>query len=223
MRQILIVEDDRNLNNGIKAALGREYVCIQAFSLKMAEDSLKHHNVDLILLDVNLPDGCGMDFMTKIRRWCKIPIIMLTANKMEMDIVAGLEMGANDYITKPFSLMILRARVAVQLRRETCLTGVYQCGEYCFDFNKMEFMKKGILFDLSKTEQRLLRILIENKGKSLSRSQLIDYVWQGESQYVDEHALTVVVNRLRNKLEDYLNHPEYIKTVYGVGYVWTQV
>ncbi len=218
MKKILIVEDDNKLNDGIKLALRREFLCLQAFSLQSAFDVYKEQPVDLIILDVNLPDGNGLDFMTEIRRTDTVPIILLTANKMEMDIVSGLELGANDYITKPFSLMELRARVGVQLRNEKISAGVYRDDDFCFDFDKMQFMKGSDILELSKTEQRLLRCLTANKGKNLSRSQLIDYIWQGDTEYVEEHALTVVVNRLRSKLGD---ASECIKTVYGIGYTWT--
>lgn len=220
MKKILIVEDDEKLNDGIKLALRSEFLCLQAFSLQSASAIYKEQSIDLIILDVNLPDGNGVDFMTEIRKTDTVPIILLTANKMEMDIVSGLELGANDYITKPFSLMVLRARVGVQLRSEKSSAGVYRNGDFCFDFDKMEFTKGNDILELSKTEQRLLRCLIENKGKNLSRSQLIDYIWQGDTEYVEEHALTVVVNRLRNKLG---NDNECIKTVYGVGYTWTRI
>lgn len=222
MKQILIIEDDKNLNNGIKIALRNDYICLQAFLLQTARDILKMERPDLILLDVNLPDGSGIDLMAEIRHFDRTPIILLTANNMEMDIVTGLESGANDYITKPFSLMVLRARVGVQLREGKDTGAVFKCGEYCFDFEKMEFMKGSRGIDLSKTEQRLLRCLVEHKGKNVSRSRLIDSVWQGETEFVDEHALTVAVNRLRNKLGDSPSAPECIKTVYGIGYIWAK-
>jgi len=217
MKKILIVEDDAKLNDGIRLALRSEFLCFQAFSVQSARAVCREQSVDLILLDVNLPDGSGIDFMKEIRRTSDVPIILLTANKMEMDIVSGLELGANDYITKPFSLMVLRARVGVQLRNERASAGVYRSGDLCFDFDKMEFTKGNDVLELSRIEQRLLRYLVENRGKNLSRSQLIDHIWQGDTEYVEEHALTVVVNRLRNKLGD---EGESIKTVYGVGYTW---
>lgn len=223
MKQILIVEDDRNLNNGIRLALRNEYFCVQSFSLQEARTILAKQPPDLILLDVNLPDGNGMDFLMEIREKSKVPVILLTANKMEMDIVSGLELGANDYITKPFSLMVLRARVGVQLRDGRNTDEVYKSGDFHFDFGKMEFMNGNHMIDLSQTEQKLLRYLIENKGRSLSRSQLIDKVWQGDTEFVDGHALTVVVNRLRNKLGDNQNNPECIKTIYGIGYSWSRL
>lgn len=218
MKNILIVEDDKKLNDGIKLALRSEYACVQAYSMQEAKGLYREGKFNLILLDVNLPDGDGIAFMTEIRQAGSIPIILLTANKMEMDIVSGLELGANDYITKPFSLMVLRARVAVQLRNESGLENVFCFGDFRFDFQRMEFSKGGDMLELSKTEQRLLRYFIENKGKNLRRDQLIDHVWSGETEFVDEHALTVAINRLRHKLGD---EQEYIKTVYGIGYTWT--
>lgn len=222
MNQVLIVEDDRNLNNGIKLALRSEYACVQAFTLQEAAQVLEQRQPDLILLDINLPDGSGMDFLAELRKTNSVPVIMLTANKMEMDIVAGLESGADDYITKPFSLMVLCARVGVQMRSGKYTGGVFRSGDFRFDFDRMEFSNGADAIDLSKTEQKLLRCLIENKGKNLSRSRLIDEVWQGDTEYVDEHALTVAVNRLRSKLGDNPDNPECIKTVYGIGYIWTK-
>jgi len=222
MKQILIVEDDKNLNNGIKIALRNEYFCIQVFSIQSAREKLAEQQVDLILLDINLPDGNGMDFLAEIRKISQVPVIMLTVNKMEMDIVSGLESGANDYITKPFSLMVLRARVRVWLRGAGVTGQIFRNGDYYFDFDKMEFRNGSDVFELSKTEQRLLRCLVENRGHSVGRSQLIDTVWQGDTEFVDEHALTVAVNRLRNKLGDNPNNPEFIKTVYGIGYAWVK-
>lgn len=220
MKQILIVEDDKNLSRGIELALRKEYSCLQAYSVQSALELFREQPVDLILLDVNLPDGDGMDVLAEIRASSRVPIILLTANNMEMDIVAGLESGANDYITKPFSLMVLRARVGVQLRNETPCGHVFKSGTFSFDFDKMEFVKGGESLELSKTEQRLLRCLVENNGKVLSRGRLIDEVWQGDTEFVDEHALTVAVNRLRSKLGNGKESGECIKTVYGIGYAW---
>lgn len=218
MKRILIVEDDKKLNDGIRLALRKDYACSQAFTLQAAREEFKIQQFDLIILDVNFPDGNGIDYLVEIRRESKIPVILLTANNMEMDIVTGLELGANDYITKPFSLMVLSARVGVQLREKELSSNIYKIDDFYFDFCRMEFLYKGESIDLSKTEQRLLRCLIENKGRSVSRSRLIDDTWPGESEFVDEHALTVVINRLRKKLGDYNHQKEYIKTVYGIGY-----
>ncbi|HIR28233.1 MAG TPA: response regulator transcription factor [Candidatus Choladousia intestinigallinarum] len=221
MKEILILEDDKKLNDGIRLALKNEYLCRQAFSIEEGRERLKEGMPDLILLDVNLPDGSGMEFLEEIRRQSQIPVLMLTANKMEMDIVSGLESGANDYITKPFSLMVLRARIRVWLREEPKKEGVFRQGDFTFDFNRMEFSRGKEMLELSRTEQKLLRCLLEGRGRTVSRELLIDRVWSGETEYVDEHALTVAVNRLRKKLEG-KGSPERIRTVYGIGYMWLQ-
>lgn len=220
--EILIIEDDEKLNNGIRLALKNEsYSFSQCRTLKDAREVLRAREVALILLDVNLPDGNGIDFVREVREKCQTPVLLITVNNMELDIVTGLEAGANDYITKPFSLMVLRARVAVWLRqREERMKSRIQIDGFDFDFERMEFYRDGQAVELSKTEQRLLRLLCENRGATLKRSYLIDSVWQGETEFVDEHALTVAVKRLRDKLETDSGNPDYIKTVYGIGYTW---
>ena len=220
--EILIVEDDEKLNNGIRLALKNEsYTFSQCRTLKDAREVWRTRKVALILLDVNLPDGNGIDFVREVRAKSQTPVLLITVNNMELDIVTGLEAGANDYITKPFSLMVLRARVAVWLReREEGKKSRVQIDGFDFDFDRMEFYRDRQAVELSKTEQKLLRLLCENRGATLKRSYLIDSVWQGETEFVDEHALTVAVKRLRDKLEADSKNPDYIKTVYGIGYTW---
>lgn len=218
MHNILILEDDRGLNNGITMALKNEnYQFVQAFDIATARENLKTDNFDLILMDVNLPDGNGFDLLREIRHKDSVPIIMLTANDTELDVVTGLESGADDYITKPFSLMILRARVNAQLRRQSeTVSKEIQVDDFYFNFENMEFKRDDKPVELSKTEQKLLRLLVENRGNTLSRAELVDRIWTDGAEYVDENALSVTIKRLRSKL----NAPEYIKTVYGVGYTW---
>lgn len=219
MKRILIVEDDRHLSRGICMALkDSEVEMIPCFDLKSANDRLKTENIDLILLDINLPDGSGLKFLEKIRKENGISVILLTANDTEMDVVMGLESGADDYITKPFSLAILRARVGAQLRRIKETVSHKICiDDFLFDFDRMEFKKNGKVVKLSKTEQKLLRLFVENQGITLTRTVLTDRIWTEMGiDYVDENALSVTVKRLRDKLRA----NEYIKTVYGLGYVW---
>ena len=224
MKTLLIVEDDQSLNKGVALSLAHnELIIEQAYTLAMADEILTTTPVDLILLDVNLPDGSGLDYCEKIRRISQVPIIFLTANDMEPDIVTGFALGADDYITKPFSLMILRARVMAVLRRSDPHTGDrIVIGPLEFDFGKMEYFKHGRPLLLSKSEQKLLRILVANKGNILTREQLIDKTWSQEAVFVDENALTVAIKRLRAKIEDAPSSPQYIKTVYGLGYTWTE-
>lgn len=220
--KLLIVEDDKKLNDGIRLALKNDaYLFYQCRTLQETREILKREDITLVLLDVNLPDGNGIDFVREIRKNSQVPIILLTVNNTEVDIVTGLEAGANDYITKPFSLMVLRARVSVQLRdKEAVVKDSKEFDGFEFYFDRMEFFKNREPIELSKTEQRLLRVLFENKGKVLKREYLIDEVWQGDTEFVDAHALTVAIKRLRDKLEDDVQKPKYIKTVYGIGYTW---
>lgn len=222
MKNILIIEDDKALSYGIMLALQNEQLKVmQSFDLISARKKIVEIDFDLLICDINLPDGSGLDFLCEVKKENNIPIIILTANDMETDIVTGLEMGADDYITKPFSLAVLRARVNTQLRKQLKNdTKVFRQDDMVFDFEKMEFRKNATAIELSKTEQKLLRLLIENKGITLERDTLIDRIWTDGAEYVDENALSVTIKRLRNKLENTPAKPNYIKTVYGIGYVW---
>lgn len=220
MIRIMVVEDDKKMNEGIRLALKQEgCIFTPCFTLEEARTALKEQKIDLILLDVNLPDGNGIDLVREIRREYQMPIILLTVHDTELDIVMGLEAGADDYITKPFSLMVLRARVAVQMRDRDDRREHFTQGGLDLDFGNMRFYQDGRPLELSTTEQKLLRILCENRGATVKRSHLIDSVWSGETEFVDEHALTVAMKRLRGKLEAG-RKKGYIKTVYGVGYAW---
>lgn len=223
MQKILIVEDDKALSNGIALALKSEgYIFVQTFDLAQARDAMKDQEISLVILDLNLPDGNGLVLLSEIKEKMEIPVMILTANDLETDIVTGLESGADDYITKPFSLMVLRARVNTQMRKhQRGGLQVYQAGEFYFSFQKMEFIKGDRHVELSKTEQKLLRMLVENRGITLSRAELVDRIWTDGAQYVDENALSVTVKRLRDKLEDNPSSPRHIKTIYGIGYTWT--
>lgn len=219
MKKILIVEDDGKLGEGLCLALDNiENEPVLCGDLSAARGKLATEKIDLLLLDINLPDGSGLELLKEIKNGANpIPVILLTANDTEMDVVMGLEHGADDYITKPFSLAILRARVHAQLRRSNiCPTSSLTIGEYQFDFGNMAFYKGDVAIELSKTEQKLLRLLVDNKGVTLSRATLVDRLWTDDADYVDENALSVTIKRLRDKLDA----SRYIKTVYGLGYVW---
>lgn len=222
MNRILIIEDDTALALGLCRALSSDD-CKATYcsTVKQARELLSTAQWNLLILDVNLPDGNGMDFLKELRRSSDMKVILLTANDMETDVVSGLELGADDYITKPFSLAILRARVKIQLK-STKRTGqdMYLVDDFSFDFTNMQFTVRGDSVELSKTEQKLLRMLVENRGITLERGVLVDRIWTDGADYVDENALSVTVKRLRDKLEEKPSRPKYIKTVYGIGYVW---
>ena len=216
MKRIFLLEDDEALGRGIAMALeSQECSVTLAQTLKQAESVLREP-FSLLILDINLPDGSGLELLRSLRRGgCQTPAILLTANDLELDEVAGLEAGADDYITKPFSLAVLRARVNAQLRRSApSQSDRVELDGFVFDFSRMTFSRNGSAVDLSRTEQRLLRLLVENRGRTLPRSLLLDRVWD-RGEFVDENALSVAVRRLRAKLGD-----APIKTVYGVGYSW---
>ena len=222
MKKILLLEDDPALGQGICLALKSEDLQIDRYRLLNEARNQRISDYALLILDINLPDGSGLDYLRELRTdHCSIPVILLTANDMETDVVVGLESGADDYITKPFSLAILRARVNTQLRREQKQgVSLYQSDPFLFDFDHMVFRKSGLQIELSKTEQKLLRILLDNRGMTVSRSVLVDRIWSDGAEYVDENALSVTMKRLRDKLEDDPSKPAYLKTVYGLGYTW---
>ena len=217
MNRILLLEDDEALGRGICMALETpDCTVTQCGTRRQATDILQNMVFDLLILDINLPDGSGLDLLRALRQNGDLtPAILLTANDLELDEVTGLEAGADDYITKPFSLAVLRARVNARLRRSAPANqDRVELSGFIFDFARMEYSKDGCLIDLSRTEQRLLRLLVENRGRTLPRELLLEKVWDG-GEFVDENALSVAMRRLRAKLGD-----APIKTVYGVGYTW---
>lgn len=224
MIEILIVEDDGHLAQGIATSLqaNGERAFTLCPTLAAARQALGNKAWDLVILDVSLPDGSGLNFCRELRAYSSTSILFLTANDMEMDIVAGLEAGGDDYLTKPFSLAILRARVNALLRRSTPgkRDEQYRSGDLCFDFERFTYTKDGVSFELSKTEQRLLAALVRNEGQVLTRARLLDMIWGQEGEFVDENALSVVISRLRAKIEADPARPKYIVTVRGLGYRW---
>lgn len=223
MKHIFLLEDDETLGRGISMALtGPETSVICRTSLAKARETLSGDRFDLLILDVNLPDGSGLDLLRQVRaEGDATPVILLTANDLELDEVTGLEAGADDYITKPFSLAVLRARVNAQLRRSAPkVSQTLTVGPFAFNFEQMDFRRDGRGVELSKTEQKLLRVLLENRGHAVPRATLVDRVWTDGAEFVEENALSVTVKRLRSKLEADPSKPEYLKTVYGIGYTW---
>ena len=219
-QKILIVDDDNNIAELISLYLTKE--CYDTKIVNDGEEALnafEHYNPNLILLDLMLPGIDGYQVCREIRTKSNVPIIMLSAKGEIFDKVLGLELGADDYITKPFSLSVLRARVNTQLRKAESLQAqttehVYRKGCYEFDFERMIFIVNGQEIELSKTEQRLLRLLVQNEGINLRRDFLLDRVWNDSAEFVDANALSVSIKRLRDKL----GTPDSIKTVYGIGY-----
>lgn len=219
---ILILEDDNDLAEGIALSLqGDGFRFTICGTIARARDYLKKNAFDLLIIDIHLPDGSGLDFCREIKNKLRVPIALLTAKDMEMDIVRGLESGADDYITKPFSLMVLRARIRALLRRNMVeYAKEYKDALFFFRFDTMEFYKKGVPFVLSKTEQKILYLLVSNPNQIITRERLLEWVWPEGTEYVEDNALSVAIRRLRDKMEEVPSSPSYIKTVYGKGYVW---
>lgn len=233
---IQIVEDDRSLSEGIAISLGDQadsfYKEIKIENAKAGFDRYGNE-LSLIILDLNLPDGIGYDYLKYVRERSNVPVLILTANDLEMDEVTGLTMGADDFLTKPFSLAVLRARVNALVRRsrisgkadlsDSALevtrekTGIYEIDDMIFDFEKLSFRKGEEELFLSVNEQKLLKVFLDNKGLLLTRDILIERIWGDSGEYVEENALSVTVNRLRSKIEG-KGGGKHINTVYGQGY-----
>lgn len=220
MPNILLVEDDAALSEGIALALRAQGTVRRCPTLAEAREALRRAGFDLMILDINLPDGSGLALLRERPAGFRTPVLVLTANDLEIDIVNGLEAGADDYVTKPFSLAVLRARVTALLRRcEGKPAGeIYETGGLRLDFTAGRFEKNGTPIELSRREQALLRLLVANAGNTLPRALLLDRVWGDD--FVEENALSVAVKRLRDKLEDNPARPVRLRTVYGIGYRW---
>ncbi len=221
-KKILILEDDENLSRGIAFTFKKDgYDVVSAGSIKDGKRMLEQHKIDLIILDLGLSDGNGMDLCKEIRTYSNIPIIMLTACDLETDEVSGLLAGADDYITKPFSLSILRARVEALLRRmEAESRRIISSGQYRLDTDTCKFYRGEEEISISVTEFKLLVFLMTNAGQVLSKEQILSALWDNTGNFVDENTLPVNISRLRAKLEDDPKNPHIIKTLHGIGYIW---
>lgn len=223
--RILVAEDDRGLNQGIRLALQKEgWLFDAAYTLKEAREIYREKRPDMILLDVNFPDGNGFDFLRDLRQGSDLPVLMITANDLEIDEVTGLTLGADDYITKPFSLMALRARVENIKKRivPKLEKSDYTKAGYQFDFETLKFYVDGQEIQFSVPEQKLLKLFVAHPGQTLPRERLIELIWTCGMEYVDENALSVTISRLRKKLS-IKGKGNPIHTVYGVGYTWKRM
>lgn len=220
---LLIIEDDTNLNEGLFYAFESEgFNVLKAYTKQEGLHVFNNKNIDFIILDCNLPDGSGFDVCKQIREKSDIPIIMLTARDSEIDEVTGLEIGLDDYITKPFSLSVLKARVKVAIRKKSNNKVLYSNG-IKLDQKLLKVYKNEVDLELSAVEYKLINYLIENKGQILLKEQILHHIWDSEENYVDENIVSVNIRRLRMKVENNPSNPKYIKTAYGMGYLWNEV
>ena len=222
MNRILLIEDDKDLNTGLTYDLESEnYKVFSALTLGDGMSILSENEVDLILLDGNLPDGDGFDFCRSVKSESDIPVIFLTARDMERDEMQGFDCGADDYITKPFKMPILHRRIKAALRKASADGGEriqYDDGHLKIDFDTMTASLGGEPLAMTPTEFKILRLLIANAERVMTKTLLLEKVWDSTGNFVDEHAVAVNINRLRKKIESE-EHP-YIKTLYGMGYQW---
>ncbi|NBH83715.1 DNA-binding response regulator [bacterium C-53] len=222
--KILVVEDDLTLSTGICFEMDcNGYLTVAAYNCKKANQLIQSDHFDLAILDVNLPNGNGFDLCRTIKSTHpELPVIFLTANDLEQDILEGFDLGAEDYVTKPFNMKILLRRVEVALRRNRFSAqqteNLWSDGFLTLDFSTLTAIRGNEKIIITSNEYKLLKILTENAGNILTRQTLLERLWDVDTNFVDDHALTVTINRLRTKIED--NTHTYIKTVRGVGYAW---
>ena len=224
MKRLFLLEDDLSLINGLSFALKKQgYEIIVARTTLEADALWEKGEYDLAVLDVSLPDGSGFDFCRKIRLTSKVPVIFLTAADEETDIIMGLDIGGDDYITKPFKLAVFLSRLHALLRRsENFNTDVTELksNDIRIRLLKGEVYKQGKLLVLTASEYKLLCLFMENPDQILSPEQILGKLWDCSENYVDNNSLTVYIRRLRTKIEDNPGEPKRIITVRGMGYKW---
>ena len=222
MQKILIVEDDIIICGGVKIFLeSKGYKADCAYSLAEAEAALSG-SYNLIILDINLPDGNGLDLCNIIHKERQIPVIFLSAEYTDEDMIKGFKAGCDDYIAKPFSTELLNQRIMAVLRRTGQNTGndLFQYKDMSVDFKKMQVYINNCLVKLSVTEYKLLELLIKNMGQVLTRETIIERIWDCDENFIDSNTLNVHIRRLRQKLEPDDKNPQYIRTVFGIGYTY---
>lgn len=227
MLKILLLEDDKSLNRGISLKLQKEgYEVLSAFGVTEAEEVFRTNQIDLIISDITMNDGNGLDFAREVRKKSDVHILFLTALDQEVDIVNGYDVGADDYITKPFSLMVLISKVNAIMRRiesrqnESEETGELYAEDICMQSVQMKVYKGGEELNLSKKEIQLLHYFLEHPGQIISKEQILEAVWGLDGQFVDDNTVPVTISRLKKRLSSN-EEGEYIKNVRGLGYLWT--
>lgn len=219
MANIFLLEDDKILSKGISIALekdGHHVTTAYGYVEALQKYTLKKY--DLFLLDINLPDGNGMNFCQKIRQTSQLPVLFLTANDTEEDMLNGYDVGCDDYISKPFSIDVLRRKVSAILKRTITETARIQYKDLEVDMEKCLVLLKGEEVHLSVTEYKLLCYLIQHKGTVVTKAMLLENLWDKDGNFIDDNTLRVNIKRLRQKLKD--DNQEYIVTVFGIGYTF---
>ena len=242
-QKILIIEDDADLREGLCFSFASDgYDVAEASTAGDGLRQILNENCSLVLLDCNLPDGSGFDLCKEVRRFSRLPVIMLTARDSELDEIKALELGADDYLSKPFSLGVLKARIRraldksitpeilvsgnITLDKSTCRVFKKLSGCKGHALAAVSFPPRGGFTELEITvsplEFRLLSYLMENRNHVLSKEQILSRIWDSDGKYVDHNTVSVNISRLRAKIEDDPSHPVKIRTVHGVGYIWKE-
>ena len=221
--KIFLLEDDASIAMGLEYSLHKEeYETRLARTVKEALEIISAEEFDLYLLDLTLPDGSGYDVCRTIKEKGDLPVIFLTAFDDEVNVVMGFDLGADDYISKPFRVNELMARIKSVLRRynsEAGKSGILELHGLKINTNEAKVYKNGNEIVLTAMEYRLLLILLNNKGRVLSRNQLLENIWDIDGIFVNDNTLTVYIKRLRDKIEDNSDNPQIIKTVRKIGYI----
>lgn len=224
MKRIFFVEDDLGLINGLSFAMKKQgYEIVNARTSLEAKDLWIDETYDLVILDVSLPDGSGYDLCREIRKTSKVPIMFLTAADEETDIIMGLDIGGDDYITKPFKLAVFLSRVNALLRRSDNFDQAdteLKSNGLVVQLLKRKVYKNGEQLDLTANEYKLLCLFMENPDIVLSPEQILSRLWDCDENYIDSSTLTVYIRRLRTKIEDDPGEPKKIVTVRRMGYKW---
>lgn len=227
MSKILLLEDDLSLVNGLTFAFHKQgYELDVAQTIVGANTLWADGKYDLLVLDVSLPDGTGFEFCKKVRQVSKVPIIFLTASDEEMNIIMGLDIGGDDYITKPFKLGVLVSRINALLRRTKDFGSVgteLQSNGIKVLLLQGQACKNGELLDLTAAEYKLLCLFMKNPNMVLTKEQILDKLWDCEGNYIDSNTLTVYIRRLRMKIEDNPSEPQMLLTVRRMGYKWNVI
>lgn len=220
--KIFVLEDDSAIGMGLSYSLENEgYTVTLAKTVSDALNIIEKETFSLYILDLTLPDGSGYVVCKKIKEKGDLPVIFLTAYDDEVNVVMGFELGADDYISKPFRLKELLVRIKSVLRRynKDSADGIIKIKELTINTNEAKVYKNGTEIILTAMEYRLLLILLNNRGTVLSRAKLLENIWDIDSAFVEDNTLTVYIKRLRDKIEEDIANPVYIKTVRGLGYV----
>lgn len=220
--KLLLLEDDEAIGIGLKYSLENEgYTVLVSKTVKEALERIRHEDIDFFILDLTLPDGSGYDVCRKIKEKGNYPVIFLTAFDDEANAVMGLELGADDYISKPFRLRELMARIKSVMRRysDGCSDATVRIKDLVIHPGEAKVYKNGKEVELTAMEYRLLLVFLNNRGLVLSRNQILENIWDVSGDFVNDNTLTVYIKRLRDKIEEDVTGPEYIKTVRGIGYI----